>query len=42
MQSLGQSVANVFNSGDPRYKVAYWAYAVENHANEDGHYHLSL
>ena len=41
-QSFGEAVANEFNSGDPKGKVAYWVCALENHANGGEHYHLSL
>ena len=35
-------MANEFNLGDPKGIVAYWACALENHANGGEHYHLSL
>ena len=35
-------MVNEFNSGDPKGIVAYWACALENHANGGEHYHLSL
>ena len=35
-------MANEFNSGDPKGKVAYWACALVNHAKGGEHYHLSL
>ena len=41
-QSFGEALANEFNSGNPKGKVTYWACALENHANEGEHYHLSL
>ena len=41
-QSFGEAVANEFNSGDPKGKVAYWACALVNHAKGGEHYHLSL
>ena len=41
-QCFGEAVVNESNSGDPKGKVAYWACALENHANGGEHYHLSL
>ena len=35
-------MANEFNLGDPKGKVAYWSCTLENHVNGGEHYHLSL
>ena len=41
-QNFGEAVANEFNLGDPKGKVAYWSCTLENHVNGGEHYHLSL